>query len=49
MIKYIKSPRKFQSNPKLPLTDLRQTTLYPPATAAGQHVRRRYGIRPRNC
>jgi hypothetical protein len=46
MMKYIKSPGKFQSNPKLPLTDLRQTTLYSPVTAAGLLVCRRYGVRP---
>jgi hypothetical protein len=40
------TPQKFQSNPKLPLTDARQTTLYSPETAAGQHVLRRYGVRP---
>jgi hypothetical protein len=46
MIKYIRSPRKFQPHSKLPLLDWPQTTLYSPVTPAGQHVRRRYAVRP---
>ena len=45
MIKCIRSLRKFQPHSKLPLIDSRQTTLYSPITAAGQHIHRRYGIR----
>jgi hypothetical protein len=45
MKKHIKTTAKIQPTSKLPHINWRQTTLYSPVTAAGQHVRRRYGIR----
>jgi hypothetical protein len=47
MKSYTRTTAKFQPTSKLPLTDVRQTTLYSPETTAGQHVHRRYRVRPK--
>jgi hypothetical protein len=47
MNSYTRTTARFQPASKLPLTDVRLRTLYWPETTAGQHVHRRYGVRPK--